>query len=51
MAEESNDSRESPSLQVLENLKDVLGEKYDYAISVVTYAEVKSLEFKNNSNL
>lgn len=37
MVEESNDSRESPSPQVLENLKDVLGEKYDYAISVVTW--------------
>ncbi len=45
MAEKSNDSRELPSPQVLEDLKDVLGEKYDYAISVVTYAEVKSLEF------
>lgn len=45
MAEKYNDCRELPSPQVLENLKDVLGEKYDYAISVVTYTEVKSLEF------
>lgn len=36
---------ESYHLKVLAVLKDVLGEKYDYAISVVTYVEVKSLEF------
>lgn len=45
MVEKCNDSRELLSPQVLEDLKDVLGEKYDYAISVVTYTEVKSLEF------
>lgn len=40
-----NDTHRTLSPQILENLKDVLGEKYDYASSVVTYTEVQSLEF------
>ena len=37
--------RKTLSPAVFEELKGVLGEKYDYATSVVTYAEVQSLEF------
>lgn len=33
------------SSEIIEELKELLGEKYDYATSVVTYAEVQSLEF------
>ena len=38
-------SKETLSPVVYEQLKEVLGEKYDYASTVVTYAEVQSLEF------
>lgn len=38
-------SSDTLSPDVLKYLKEVLGENYDYAISVVTYTEVQSLEF------
>jgi len=46
MTEKSTiNSKETLSPVVYEQLKEVLGEKYDYASTVVTYAEVQSLEF------
>lgn len=42
---QSPSSSETLSPEILKNLREVLGENYEYAISVVTYTEVQSLEF------